>query len=67
MDTWIKEHKKEAAEKNPNTEAELEIVDEVENEKDEAENSPIDDSGSRRKLVAATARFVSATLRVFGI
>ena len=69
MDTWIKEHKEEAAEKNPNTEAELEIVDEVENEKDEAENSPIDDSGtgSRRKLVAATARFVSATLRVFGI
>ena len=45
----------------------MEIVEEVKNEVDAAENSPIDDSGSRRKLVEATARFVSTTLRVFGI
>ena len=56
LDTWIKEHEKEAAEKNPNAEAELEIIEAVKNETD------------GRKLVSVVAeRFVSATLGVFGI
>jgi hypothetical protein len=66
-DTWIKEHEFEVAEDNPNPEPEQEIIEEVKNEADAAENSPIDDSGSRRKLVTATSRFLSAALRVFGI
>ncbi len=36
LDTWIKGHEKEAAEDNPNPEAELEIVEEVKNETDSA-------------------------------
>ena len=36
MDTWIKEHEKEAAEDNPKPEAELEIIEEVKNEADSA-------------------------------
>ncbi len=66
-DTWINEHKNEAATQNPNPGAELEIVEEVENEKGAAENSPVDDGSGGRKLVAATARFLSAALRVFAI
>jgi hypothetical protein len=34
--TWIKEHEKEAAEKNPDPEAEQEIIEEVKNETDSA-------------------------------
>jgi len=34
MDTWIKEHEKEAAENNPNPESEQEIIEEVKNETD---------------------------------
>ena len=71
LDTWIKGHEKEAAEKNPNADAELEIIEQVknENEMDSAgETTPIDDdSGTRRKLVSVAGRFVSAALRVFGI
>ncbi len=66
-EAWIKEHESQAKIQTDTAEAELEIVEEVKNEVDAAENSPIDDSGSRRKLVEATARFVSTTLRVFGI
>ena len=36
MDTWVKEHEKEAAEKNPNAEAEQEIIDEVKTEANSA-------------------------------
>jgi hypothetical protein len=39
LDTWIKEHTKEAAEKNPNPEAELEIVGEVKNETEPTKES----------------------------
>ncbi len=64
---WIKEHEKEAVEDNPNTEAELEIIEELKNETSSAPQPqpdstvedggtdstvPIeDDSGSERKLV----------------
>ena len=80
-DTWMKEHGFEAAEDNPDTEAEFGIVEEVKNETDSASETTapaapvedgvtdaIDDSSSGRKLasVAATARFASAALRVFG-
>lgn len=34
MDTWTKQHEKEAAENNPNPESELEIIEEVKNETD---------------------------------
>jgi len=34
MDTWIKQHEKEAAENNPNPESEQEIIEEVKNETD---------------------------------
>ena len=88
-DTWMKGHKKEAAEKNPNPEAELEIIEEVKNATETSTDettapaapgtaedggtntaTPIEDDGSAgngRKLVSATARFVSAALHVFGI
>lgn len=89
-DTWIKEHEFGAATENPNSQAELEIVEEVKNETDSADETmspaepggaeenggsstdaaaPIEDdsAGNGRKLVSATARFVSAALRVFGI
>ena len=36
MDTWIKEHEEEAAEKNPNPEPELEIIEQVKNETNSA-------------------------------
>ena len=36
LDTWIKDHEKEAAENNPNAGAELEIVEQVKNETDSA-------------------------------
>ena len=80
--TWIKEHEKEAAEKNPNPEAELEIIEQVQNETDSDDETtvpaapgtaddgvtdPIDDSASGRKLASVAARFASAALRVFGI
>jgi hypothetical protein len=83
MKTWIEEHEKEAAEKNPNPEAELEIVEEVKNETnyddettasaapgtaEDGVTDPIeDDSASGRKLASVAARFASAALRVFGI
>ena len=83
LNTWIKDHEKEAAEKNPNTNAELEIIEEVKNETDSAGETtapaapgtaedgvtdPIeDDSASGRKLASVAARFASAALRVFGI
>jgi hypothetical protein len=35
-DTWIKEHEQEAAEKNPNADAELAIIEQVMNETDSA-------------------------------
>ena len=67
-ETWIKEHKKEAASDNPNAGAESEIIEEVEDEADSTDAAtPIDDSGTRRKLVSVAGRFVSAALRVFGI
>ena len=91
LDTWIKAHEKEAAEKNPNAEAELEIIEQVKNETNyvdgngatpaqpdstamedggpDGTNNPAveDGSGSGRQLASVAARFVSATLRVFGI
>jgi len=80
MDTWIKGHEEEATENNPNPEAELEIIEEVKNETEPtdeivtpapsgetAENGPIDESGTERKLTSVAARFVSAALRIFGI
>jgi hypothetical protein len=82
MDTWMKEHEKEAVSQNPNTEAELEIIEQVQNETDSADETtapaapgtaedgvtdPIDDSASGRKLASVAARFASAALRVFGI
>jgi hypothetical protein len=82
LDTWIKEHEKEAVSQNPNTEAELEIIEQVQNETDSAGETtapaapgtaedgvtdPIDDSASGRKLASVAARFASAALRVFGI
>jgi hypothetical protein len=82
LDAWIKGHEQEAAEKNPNPEAELEIVEEVKNETDstgettvpaapgtaeDGVTDPIDDSASGRKLASVAARFASAALRVFGI
>ena len=83
LDTWIKEHEEEAATDNPNAGAELEIVEEVKNEMDSADETtapaapntedadganPIDDSaGNGRKLASIAARFASAALRVFGI
>ena len=82
LDTWIKEHEKEAAEKNPYPEAEQEIIEEVKGETDSSDETtvpaapgtaedgdtdPIDDSSSGRKLASVAARFVSAALRVFGI
>ncbi len=81
--TWIFGSKieKEAAEKNPNPEPELEIVEEVKNENlspaqpdteeyvgtDASAPTEVDDSASGRKLASVAARFVSAALRVFGI
>jgi hypothetical protein len=82
MDTWIKQHEKEAAEHNPNPEAELAIIEQVKNETDSSGETtaptapgtaedgvtdPIDDSASGRKLASVAARFASAALRVFGI
>ena len=79
LDTWIKAHEKEAAEKNPNPLPELEIIEQVKDETnyvdDTAPTTPVqsastaaEDGGeSGRKLVSVAARFVSATLRVFGI
>jgi hypothetical protein len=88
LNTWIKSHEKEAAENNPNAEAELEIIEEVKNEADSANGTtspaapntedggtvadpatPVDDgsAGNGRKLASVAARFVSASLRVFGI
>jgi hypothetical protein len=83
MDAWIKSHEKEAAESNPNPEAELEIIEGVKNETDstgetttpaapgtaeDGVTDPIeDDSASGRKLASVAARFASAALRVFGI
>ena len=68
-DVWTKEHEKEAASDNPNPGAESEIIEEVKNEADSTDPAtPIDgDSGTRRKLVSVAGRFVSASLRVFGI
>jgi len=68
-DVWTKEHEKEAASDNPNAGAESEIIEEVKNEADSTDPAtPIDgDSGTRRKLVSVAGRFVSASLRVFGI
>ena len=82
FDAWIKSHEKEAAENNPNPQAELEIIEEVKGEADstgettapaesdteeDSGTDPIDDSASGRKLASVVARFVSAALRVFGI
>ena len=81
LDTWIKNHEFEAAEKNPNPLPELEIIEQVKNETnsatpaqpdrpvDDVGSDPvvIDDSGSGRQLMSVGARFVSAALRVFGI
>ena len=69
MDTWIKEHEKEAAENNPNPESEQEIIDEVKGETGSTDGGtdPIDDSAGGRKLALVAARFASAALRVFGI
>jgi hypothetical protein len=39
QNAWIKQHEKEAATDNPNAEAELEIVDEVKNETDSADET----------------------------
>ncbi len=81
-ETWVKDHEDEAALDNPNAEAELEIIEEVQNETDSADGTtapaapgtaedgvtdPIDDSASGRKLASVAARFASAALRVFGI
>jgi hypothetical protein len=68
-ETWIKQHEDEVAEKNPNAEAELEIIDEVKTEADSTDGGTVadDGSGTRRKLVSVAGRFISAALRVFGI
>ena len=39
FDTWIKDHEKEAAEKNPNPDAELEIIEQVKNETNSADET----------------------------
>mmetsp|Transcript_10332 Transcript_10332/g.20712 ORF Transcript_10332/g.20712 Transcript_10332/m.20712 type:complete len:351 (+) Transcript_10332:96-1148(+) len=102
-DVWIKEHEQEAAENNPNPEAEEAIIEQVKNETNSNnggtggaddstggdgtdnldgnagtvdldannggtatdEGDPSDTTG--RKLASATTRFVSASLRIFGI
>ncbi len=68
-DTWIKGHQKEAASDNPNPEAELEIIEQVQNETDSTDGGTVadDGSGTRRKLVSVAGRFLSAALRIFGI
>ena len=81
LDTWIKDHEDEAAEKNPFPESELEIIEQVKNETNYVDGTattsttPVqpdstaaeDGGGSGRKLVSVAARIVSAALRVFGI
>ena len=66
-DTWIKEHEKQAASQNPNTEVEQEIIDAAPGTAEDGGTDPIDDSASGRKLVSVAGRFVSAALRVLGI
>ena len=39
LNTWIKDHEKEAAENNPNSEAELEIIEQVKNETNSADDT----------------------------
>ena len=39
LDTWIKDHEKEAAEKNPNSDAELAIIEQVKNETNSADET----------------------------
>ena len=39
LDTWIKDHEEEAAEKNPNAEAELAIIEQVKNETNSADDT----------------------------